>query len=406
MFLLAFLVALASTPTPASSASPTLETITVFLPAMRESPRFSDHFDGDPAAPTAWESPDWDVVVHSRDNTSWDQLPAMQAHHGGNCEAPPTVHAVASYEDAVFQCRSHIMTAINGSGYGVIYRTPNHLVDFSGGSAVISFDASTLRSSSRDWIDIWITPFAENLVAPLESWLPDLNGEPRRAVHVRMAIGNGTTGVGAFEAELVRDFAVFPLPRHQSAGYETLFAPSASARTTFTLIISETRLRFGLPAYNHWWVDTTFAALGWTSGVVQFGHHSYNPTKDCPACQPNTWHCDNVLISPSLPFTIEPADQRFVTEGGPTVAHFARPAPAGAYLRFSGIGSAIDLSFNGGVSWLPAQIQAQENLYEDHFRTYWTPVPAGVTSVHFRGQEWWGDEWYARDISIWSLEGG
>ena len=40
---------------------------------------------------------------------------------------------------AVFQCRNHVMTAINASGYGVIYLTPNHLVDLSLERSVISF---------------------------------------------------------------------------------------------------------------------------------------------------------------------------------------------------------------------------------------------------------------------------
>lgn len=36
-----------------------------------------------------------------------------------------------------------------------------------------------------------------------------------------------------------------------------------------------------MPAYNFWWIDATIPNLGWDMGVVQFGHHSYNPTKDC-----------------------------------------------------------------------------------------------------------------------------
>ena len=39
------------------------------------------------------------------------------------------------------------MTSINASGYGVIYLTPDQMVDFSAGEAVVRFDMSTFRTS-------------------------------------------------------------------------------------------------------------------------------------------------------------------------------------------------------------------------------------------------------------------
>ena len=71
-------------------------------------------------------------------------------------------------------------------------------------------------------------------------------------------------------------------------------------------------LRFGMPAYSLAWVDTALPDLGWAQGVVQFGHHSYNPTKECPDCTPNTWHWDNVTIDPAVPFNITRGDRRYV----------------------------------------------------------------------------------------------
>ena len=36
---------------------------------------------------------------------------------------------------------------------------------------------STLRTSLRDWFDIWVTPHEDNLELPLDDWLNvDLNG--------------------------------------------------------------------------------------------------------------------------------------------------------------------------------------------------------------------------------------
>src|SRR5829696_1968908 len=143
-------------------------------------------FPGRPAAPAAWQPADWDVTVHSRDSGTWYTLEAMDAHHGSDCGAAPATHRIASYADAVFQCNDHIMTAINASGYGVIYLTPNQLLDFSTGEAVLRWDMSTIRGSGRDWIDLWISPYADHLQLPLESWLPDLNGRPRHALNIRM----------------------------------------------------------------------------------------------------------------------------------------------------------------------------------------------------------------------------
>jgi hypothetical protein len=368
-------------------------------------PSYLAPFDGTPAAPESYQPADWDVTVHSRDRAYWYNLEPMQAVHGDHCDAPPATHLVDSYENAVFRCNNHLMTAIRASGYGVIYLTPNQMVDFSGNLSsvgIIRFDVSTLRTSKRDWIDLWVTPYQDNLQAPLEDWLPDLNGEPRQAIHIRMDFGSGSPPGGSFEGEIIREFEAEELPQNASAGYETLFTPSATQRQTFELRISATHIQFGIPAYDFWWIDTDIADLGWSQGIVQLGHHSYNPMKDCATCSPNTWHWDNVQITPAVPFTIVRADHRYVQPGSETL-QLVVPAPADSHLRFSGIGDNLEVSFDGGASWQAAQMQAQEEYHSDHFRTYWTPIPAGTTSVHFRGEEWYGGDWHARDISVWSL---
>jgi hypothetical protein len=38
------------------------------------------------------------------------------------------------------------------------------------------------------------------------------------------------------------------------------------------------------------------------------------------------------------------------------------------------------------------------------FLSYWTPIPAGVTSVQLDGGPWRGGNWAVRDVSIWSLQ--
>jgi hypothetical protein len=363
---------------------------------------FLETFDGWPATPEPWRPNNWDVTVHSRDIETWYELEPMAAMHAANCDPPPAVHTIHTYTDTVFRCRDHLMTSLRTSGYGVIYLTPNQLVDFSAGEAVIRFDVSTLRLTHRDWFDLWITPYSDNLQAPLEDWLPDLNGEPRRAIHIRLELSEDSPIISAFGGEVIRNFAAEELPEQESAGYETFLIPSATERQTFELRISANHVKFGMPDYNFWWIDTSFAPIDWNQGIVQIGHHSYNPMKQCSVCLPNTWHWDNVTISPAVPFTMIQANQRFV-EAGNNVVQFSAPAPAGSHLRFSGIGENLEVSFNGGSTWQVATQQAQEEYHGDHFRTYWLPIPAGTTSVNFRGQAWYSGHWHARDIAIWSL---
>jgi hypothetical protein len=349
---------------------------------------------------------DWDVSVHSNNlnPATWYTLDSMQAEHGHDCGAPPAHHETSSYDDAVFLCNDHIMSAINAGGYGVIYLTPNQMVDFSAGEAVIRFDVSTARTSMRDWIDLWVSPFDDHLQLPLEDWLPDLNGPPRNAVHIRM---DNTTGGTTFRTMVHRNFAGQEIQGRTWVAYESFLRPSATRRDTFELRLSRTHLKFGMPTYNFWWTDVDIADLGWSSGVIQFGHHSYNPLKDCPAgqtCSPNTWHWDNVSISAAVPFTILRATPRAVDSGAAPPVTFGQPAPPNARLRFAGFGSNLQVSFDGGTTWQAAQLQAQEKHDTGHFSSYWTPIPAGVSSVQIRGEGgWWGTQWKVQDISIWAI---
>ncbi len=361
---------------------------------------FVESFDGAPINPTEWQSPHWDVTVHTRGVETLYQMTSMMADHGAHCEPPVETHAISAYEETVFHCRDHIMTAINDPGYGLIYLTPDRLVDFSGGEAVIRFDVSTFRKSGRDWIDLWITPFADNLQLPLSRELPDLSGEPRNALHIEMDFDTSY-----FKGSVIRDFVVTPIANTPDGwqGYETFLTPSQQQRDTFELRISATHIKFGMPGYGFYWIDSDIPALGWSNGVVQIGHHSYNPTKDCDGCGPNTWHWDNISINPALPFTMIQPQQRFVDETTGAAVQFEAGAPRNSYLRFTGIGSKIEVSFDLGNTWQVAQVQSQVKYVEEHFWSYWMPIPAGVDQVLFRGVNWWGGKWHVRDFSIWSL---
>jgi hypothetical protein len=363
---------------------------------------FLETFDGTPANPTPWHTARWDITVHSRDALEAGTVNAMQAGHGPNCEPPPQTHEMDTVQGAVFNCKDHMMTALNESGYGVIYLTPDTLADFSAGAAIIQFDVSTLRNSHRDWLDVWITPYEENLQLPLQTFYPDLNGPPRHAIHIFMDSFNGET---PFRAEVYDDFEATAVDGNWWTGYESFLTPSATRRDTFQLIVTKNHLKFGMPAYDFWWIDEDMPELDWTEGVVQLGHHSYNPEKDCNfdgTCGANTWHWDNVSITPAVPFTIIEANQRFATASTSGQVSLMAPAPADAHLRFAGLGENLEVSFNGGTTWQAAQLQDQVESIDGHAQSYWMPIPAGITQVRFRGDDWWGGEWQVRDITVWA----
>jgi hypothetical protein len=345
-------------------------------------------FDGAPPAPQSYLSApslaDWQVVVHSRERSTWTSLDPMQAHHGPNCETPDHTHHLSDPAQAVFQCRDHVMTALRADEYGVIYLAPPAQVDFSSGEAVVRFDMSTFRSSARDWVDLWITPLEDYLTLPLEEGLPDLQGPPRRAIQIRMDQSGGRT---FFRLHMVRDFQMQQIMARTWSGYEDVLTPDKARRDTFELRISRTHITFGMPAYGLWWHDTSIPDLGWSTGVVQFGHHSYSPTKDCgdfAACTANTWHWDNVSINPAVPLGITRSTQRAADPASPTLTF---PAHAGGTLHFAASG-APEMSLDGGATWQRPQV-AGRVTHDYLFVNYRVPIPAGSTRVQFRGATGW-----------------
>ena len=325
----------------------------------------------------------------------------IAAHHGPDCAAAPH-HETSSYEDAVFHCNDHIMTSLNASGYGVIYLTPNQLVDFSGGEAVVRFDMSTLRTSSRDWVDLWVTPYEDHLQLPLEAWLPDLTGEPRRTVHLKMDTNDD---LSVFKGFIFRDTMVEELKFNTWGGYERVVTPSAVRRDTIELRISRTSIKLGMPAYNHWWIDTRMADLGWSRGIVQLGHHSYSPFK-----------CDRgASRTPGTGTTSgssRPSRSRScrATVGGRARSTARRSRSRRRPRRRATCDSRRSApgwrsASTGAASWQMAQPRPIREGKDatNTFLSYWTPMPAGATSATLRGRDWLAGSWRARDFSIWSL---
>ena len=384
---------------------------------------FSFNWNGTPAGPTPW-SPgainDWDLIVHNRDHQ--DSMYMVNAMHGSNCAAYPATHPVSQFQDSVFLCNNHLMTALNGGGYSEIVMTPSRLLDFSA-SGTVQVSISTGKLNNRDWLDFWISPFSENLLLPSGGIPPDLQGPTKDALLVQINSSIPTDGH-------IQEFHNYASTDYNGTGMsvETCVAPlggvSTARRDPFLLTLSRTHVKVdmlinGAPCTL---VDTNIADLGFTLGVVQLGHHSYAPDEgtmcNIPGCTVNlgagagnTWHWSNFSMSPAVPFTMLRGDMPLTgvqANTSPTV-HFAGAAPANSYLRFSGLArrGSIQISANGG-SFFPAQEQMQkgdgaDGVSDGSFINYWTPIPAGTTDVTFQARDS-TQPWAIQDVAIWSSD--
>jgi hypothetical protein len=359
-------------------------------PGPRNGGAFVENFDADPLSPQPWQPDNWDIQFHNRDFNFWASPEPVMGHNSATCGSAPAHHAISTWRDSTYVCLNHMMTAIKGTLYGAIYLTPPAMVDFAA-EGTISWQNSTLLTSDRDWQDVWITPYAENLATPLYEWLPDLQGEPRTSVHVTRDFGGP-----AWNINVVRN--------HQSTTVGRLQEPADLPRTqagvsTYEIRMTRTGLRFGIVERNLW-TTVGYADLGFTAGVVQFGHHSYTPEKNGGANVANSWSWDSFRISPTRPLTITRATPRLVQTNGASVT-FA-PAPPNASLRFSGV-CAIEM--NTGSGWQSVARQPEEKRSVEHFASYQVPIPAGTTSASFRfaGEGWYtGFPCAVKDAHVWS----
>lgn len=401
-----------------------------------------------PSAPKPWTPENWSVFSNNPDNIFYFGNPisnnnpyymeTMQAHHGADCSKPINdtnpgnpilvTHTVSDMINNVYLCRNHMMTAINHSGYGAVYFVPNHMIDFSQGEATFKFDMSTFRSSTRDWVDFWITPFEDNLVGPINEVESPYAGDPKRSVHITEG-QCGTGGCFAF-SEIInnhdgKEIRTYPGGNSdfemslEDALKKHGFKMDAARRDTLELKLSKTHIKFCMTSINttppvpvnECFINHPIPNLGWDKGIVQLAHHGYNPEKGenpstgASSGSPNTWHWDNVYISPAIPFTmLNGTPDLTMYDSTNKEVTFKSPSPANAFLRFAASGNNIQFSINGGSTWTNAQRQVQEKIAEANYNTYWTPIPQGVTKISVRGQGgWWGEEWAVSDASIWSL---
>ena len=395
--------------------------------ASADAASFSFNWNGTPSSPSPFKpSSGFDVVIHQSNATdTYTQPNSFEAMHGSNCGpfqgfGVGGTHPVSQYQDLVFVCNNHLMTGIFGSGYGEIAIAPAQLLDWSHGTAKITIQVDTLRTSCRDWVSFNLMPFQDNLMLT-DGIGVDLYHEPRN----ELVFATTASCPMAFTGSDIRDFNQTPISGPGGAVADVVSetsVDSAKNRQTFEIDVSRTHVRFGMPAFNRWFVDGDLASpLPYGQAVFQFAQHSYSPDKECDPtptyCHPNTWHWSNLSMSPTVPFAILEADKFQVasptqyTGGLPDTVRFTSPAPPNSFLRFEGIFSRGSLRFtcDGGQSWItpthqqPSQDNPTGAFDDGRFDLMWWPVPQGCQTLTFRAADTYWSPNVLRNISIWSL---
>lgn len=370
-----------------------------------EGPVYLATFDGDPASPTPIRnSAELSVSVNSRIGATQHTLPPMEADHTPSCDPPPGTHTVTQYEDAVYTCRGHLMTAITSglfpdrTNMAVAMFSPNQVLDFTGGPATIRFEMSTLRASRRDWFEVWVTPFDDLLRIPVQADRVIMQGPPENGLAV---ILRDFTSNGVFDASVMNGFEETEI-EGSSPGYETVLTPSRTERATVEIVIERDHLKVWMPDHGLVFIDRAIPRLSFTRGIVQFGHNSYEVFECEEGCAagPATWHWDDIQLAPAEPLGALPAGRRFVNARTASFVAFPEPAPPDSWVQFTAIGHDLEVSFDLGATWLPAVTQHERESYVWRYRNYWMPVPEGTTTMHVRGTDTSEHVWQFQDISI------
>lgn len=363
--------------------------------------------------------PHYDVQIHNRNSyTNWDGT--MNAQHTDMCAAPPGTHIVDTLPQGVFICNDHVMTAVNSGGYGEIVLTPTQVLDCSVACSA-TFDISTERQSSRDWWELRLTPWLQNVALPFASDLgADLQGAPANYMSVDLNNGQSYPHMMVVNNNVVTEFGQFPWPICDNHGTDgctpaineniTAGTNQAAVRQTFKLTITPGHMKFerlsSVTAPGIIFQDRSAPVAMRNDYIVQFEHHSYNPTKD-GAGVPATWHWSGLGSSPSTPFTLIHmvpqctgcANPMLVTANSSTV-QFPSPAPANSYLRFSGICRVL----------INDVLAERQTFYgaTDHASSYFIPLAQGAQNVNvkFAPDGAYSGPCAAQDFHIWSKSGG
>ena len=105
------------------------------------------------------------------------------------------LHPVLRYEDMIYVCADHLMTAAYASGASKLTLTPNQLLDTSSGTGTIEFAVSTYRTAGRDYWQLDLTPLATHLQLPEGDVVADANGKAVNGFNINTALDEGPNGI-------------------------------------------------------------------------------------------------------------------------------------------------------------------------------------------------------------------
>lgn len=362
---------------------------------------FLETFDGAPTTPTRYDNPRFEFIEgHMWTDKTDGPLVVNTAQHGPDCAKPGTGgtvrHSTSDYKDLIFQCRDHMMTHVNG-GAAFIYMTPNHSLDLSSGNATIKWDLDTVSLSTRDWVSVFVQNWDTQQQKVIDEPIPGQQGNPRNAIQIEQGgVGPGfDSGSGAWHIDYYNANSQFHGIDMGCCGpsiYDVV-AMSAETRITFQVDITNKRhVRLWLPQFNYTLVEGDLSeTLNWSKAVVTFAHHSYSADKGANpftgACcevgdgEANTWHWDNLSLTPAIPFTIIKSDHRTSNDGD--TFNFATPAPANSLIRFhafSGDGN-VKVSLNDGP--LQNATRTSNFLFPEQSASFIINIPQGTTKARF-----------------------
>lgn len=382
-----------------------------------------------PSVPTPYRPTDHAIIAY--DNKTGTQLFNMSdAHHGPECQGPEVMHTVTALRDRVYVCNGHWMTNAYSIGTGAIYVLPDHMMDWTNGTASYRFDMSTYRSSSRDWVDFDIMPPASLLMVNGQngtSLRDGIHGSTDSSGPFNAQPGNSHFGAQVYRNWTHDTFAQTGAGPWETIGFDNSFPTAAVHRQTFEIQLSRTHIRVGMPTYNRWWVDSEISPpLTWTQGVVSLNHRSYNAGKACPdsniqgPCGADTWHWANELFSCvtdgvltpgcDAAFTMIHGDQEYARVGEATIT-FPRPAPPGSSffvtaLASTSSGRQMQVSTNGGLTYqdLPRLAQCDGcYLGDEWYKNYRLDnVPTGTQEIRLRAADG-NNSWVARNFELWNF---